>query len=208
MHVISPFRCVDRHLPKVQDVHKLSFLRKGYQIGDFLTTGGFSDVYKIKSPEHLIAKITPLGDSAKILIREASLCKYITKWQSERNLELVSFYHDSWIEKDQDLIYQIVISQKYDGDLFQLYHQGLSTDLFSLLKSQLETKLKLLHSLGIAHHDIKAENVLYRRNGDNVVFVYTDLGLAKQEDEGDFERYVVDDRVCLAKMLEKLCVGI
>ncbi|OII75393.1 embryonic leucine zipper kinase [Cryptosporidium ubiquitum] len=67
--------------------------------------------------------------------------------------------------EDIDFIY-IVMELSFGGELFHLLvrsEEKLSEETISFIFSQICTALKVLHSIGIMHGDIKAENIMFSK---------------------------------------------
>ena len=66
----------------------------------------------------------------------------------------------------------ITILDKWDGDVSKIPLNNINVDY--LLK-----QIKLMHSVGIIHNDLKLENVLYKKENGTYKFTISDFGLAR-----------------------------
>jgi serine/threonine protein kinase len=79
-------------------------------------------------------------------------------------------------------------SMVWNPNTFSFHFQGIniySEDLVRNAFIQLASAIDYLHRIGIAHHDIKPENILRRGKGDHVQFILCDFGVAMKYSSDD-----------------------
>lgn len=109
--------------------------------------------------------------------------------------------------------FPVLYFKKMDGDTKKLLCEKTDTnftikkdidpDLIQKFNSFIVKAVKRLHHYGIAHRDIKFENILYECEGVNYKFVLSDFGLSQCLRLKD-QNYTPDGRRCV--VTEKNCV--
>jgi serine kinase len=149
--------------------------KEGFTIQDYIDKGSTCAVYKAKLGNEIFAiKIIVLSSQTN-LVRE----KYLP-----REINIVKSISHEFIIKTHRVIkhedkYVFIVSDFADGgDLIGILEKGNYLDLNQVRKwfSQIVTAMAYLHSKGIAHRDIKADNVLIHQNNAKL----TDFGYARQ----------------------------
>ncbi|KAK9448686.1 kinase-like domain-containing protein [Limtongia smithiae] len=147
----------------------------GFPINDLLGYGAFAQVYLCGQGDQKFATKfinkrrakKQAGLKADDILREIMLQKHCS---SHKNI-VTCFGHgetEEWIW---------LKLQPASGDLFSKIEpdRGLPEDIARLYFSQLAAAVEYMHSMGIAHMDIKPENILLDHNGN---LLLTDFGFA------------------------------
>jgi serine/threonine protein kinase len=149
-----------------------------YILGDVIGQGSSSAV--IAAIDRSSGKEYAIKVMSATNLRDSRLLQKI-----ERELDIVqTLNHDNIIQfreiiRDGDLI--CIVSEKCDGgDLFEMIRFGKLSDRSTLkrLFRQIAQAVQYLHWNGVAHNDIKAENVILDKHGNAKLI---DFGFAKRE---------------------------
>lgn len=144
-----------------------------------LGKGTFSRVMLCEDPrshKESAVKLISIAELVGNQALEASVRKEITMMKSIKHFHIVSFKK---VIRTKDCI-GIVMEYCPGGDLFSLVSQRgrLDEHLVKDITRQLISAIKYLHSQGIAHRDIKLENILLKLDGSSITIKLADLGLA------------------------------
>eukprot|EP00210_Caulerpa_lentillifera_P007251 g6937.t1 len=160
-------------------------VREVYRFGTVLGSGGFATVKKItdrKTGEVYACKIMALPaigvqvadteNSREDIFKEIEI---LSRLDHENIVTLKEFYHD-----DQSVY--LVSELLQGGELLEAVlnqDEGYSEDIARSCFQQLMFGIEYLHSKGVAHRDLKLENLLLVTRGDISKMKITDFGLAK-----------------------------
>lgn len=149
-------------------------LSHGYEVKQLIGKGGFSEVYLVRSikfDEMFAAKIITIDEKSKNhvseLEKEANLLRRVTH---PNIINLYDVFTDSG--------YFIIVTEYCPNGSVNDYiqkHGRVTGPVFNSLAIQIIQALIYLHSLGIAHLDIKPQNILIGRYGR---LKLTDFGTA------------------------------
>jgi len=157
---------------------KAALNQKGYQVGDKLGSGSFAQVRSIVDKE----KNRTL---AVKMIDKSSAPKEFVKEFLPKELEVTRKLKHKYIIAAYDIIdigwYTCIIMEKASIDLLSFITGSkpgsLDEDVARPLFAQMVIGLKFIHEQGVAHRDIKAENILLTGNNDTIK--YADFGFAR-----------------------------
>lgn len=145
-----------------------------------LGKGTFSRVMlceELRSHRESAIKLISMAELVGNPVLGASVVKEIKMMKRIRHPHIVSFEK---LIRTNDCV-GIVMEYCPGGDLFSLVSQEgkLNESLVKDITRQLVSAVKYLHSLGIAHRDIKLENILLKSDGGSSLKIkLADLGLA------------------------------
>ena len=145
----------------MNNTNTLKINRGEYRIQSKLTSASHINVYnavKLNGNETIAVKIIPLAnrDSWRSFKTEVNAIQEIQPWEHQY---LVN-YHQFYIENS----YGIIAMQKYDCDLLSFIitrRERISEDIARSIFQKICIGLNTMHSYGIAHLDIKPENIMY-----------------------------------------------
>lgn len=177
-------------------IKKLDILLENYHLKldaykDYFSRGSFNNTFSVKvdkegDPMHnkvvLIrkgkesyGKFDNNGNSIVHMNRDITL-KQIKRNESnwfQCNLKAIcpNIYYYGYFKHDDSEIYPIMITEKYDSDLFKFLYNNkeLSPLQQESIANQLEYLFKTLISLKIICYDIKPENTVIRKNEDGTL---------------------------------------
>jgi len=189
----GPFENKAKQSPKFKS--KLS-VRDVYRLGGVLGSGGFATVrqatYK-KTGEIFACKIMalpPLGvvvpdteNSREDIFKEIEI---LSRLDHKNIVGLLEFYFD-------DHSVYLVSELLKGGELLDAVleqTEGYSEDIARQCFQQLMQGIEYLHSQGVAHRDLKLENLLLVTKGDISKIKITDFGLAKLTQGGQMSTIV------------------
>ncbi|KAG8645981.1 hypothetical protein MANES_10G109546v8 [Manihot esculenta] len=143
-----------------------------WQEGKFLGKGGFGEVYEGYAPGGFFFAIKEIKIENEGMIEEIN--HEIDLLYQLRHPNIVSYYGT---ERRGSKVY-IFLELVRPGSLKQIYKKGfkLEDSQVSHYTKQILEGLNYLHGLGVAHRDIKCENILVNYKGRVKI---TDFGLAK-----------------------------
>ncbi|XP_007896091.1 testis-specific serine/threonine-protein kinase 2-like [Callorhinchus milii] len=131
----------------------------GYQLGEVIGEGTYSVVKKAFSPK--------LGKSVAIkVIDKSKLSKtYINKFLKREIKTLTRCYHPNIVKVHEIFASQdtlLIVMEEAKLDLYELINSKhhLSERVARQIFKQITEALKYCHDLGIAHRDLKCENIL------------------------------------------------
>jgi serine/threonine protein kinase len=176
-----------------------------YVLGSMLGKGAFGHVRAAKrlcEPEKIYAiKYMKVGQphSKDNLIRSLQQEAIMRKIEHSNILHIYEVNPDGVYEKNGEepkripVVYA-VLQLARNGDLFDFVVStgGLSENVARFYFNQILNVLEFLHSMGIAHRDMKPENILLDQNFNTLL---TDFGLCKKLTEIGFVTTSVENRV-------------
>lgn len=189
----GPFEAKAKQSPK----YKAKFgVREIYRFGSVLGTGGFATVRQItdrKTGELFACKIMALPalgvevpstqNSREDIFKEIEI---LSRLDHQNIVNLKEFYHD-----DQSVY--LVSELLQGGELLDAVldqEEGYSEVIARSCFQQLMLGIQYLHSQGVAHRDLKLENLLLVTKGDISKIKITDFGLAKLTQGGEMSTIV------------------
>ena len=158
-------------IPK--DCLKLGYYNIKRSIG-YGTYGSIIEITDKRDPKQsLVFKIMKLYnfELKKQFIREILMHRYVQKFK------ICPMLYNWWMCENSK--YGIMVIQQMKGDLFSLYKQG-KQEISSKELDKLLYGLINIHSMGIAHLDIKMSNILYQTKEskeNNYELYFSDFGL-------------------------------
>ena len=163
-------------------VDKLVDLKLFFKVGLPIASGSAGQVYRLIDPvshESLALKITS-NDYIPLTEKEIELVNFIYDHTDPKGLRIQANLINTFIcSNKKSVAYSTLL---YDGDLVDLISQnvvydyaGFMGNLFVQLKKILLTLLNL-HAAGIAHCDVKPENILYKTANDKAELFLADFG--------------------------------
>lgn len=162
---------------QMSHMHKKKF-SEFYELGDKIHAGTFAIVnaciHKTSGAKYAVKVILRDGkpETDEAVLHEVSV---MTRLEHKNIVEVLDFFE----EADQ---YYIVMDHMAGGDVFDRileYKSYTEYDARNLAKVMLET-IGYMHSQGIAHRDIKPQNLLLVSKEDNATIKVADFGFAKR----------------------------
>lgn len=162
---------------------------KGYKFIEFISSGAFSVVAKvqdIKNEKYYAAKIISMTDMKnRNLVNTIS--NEINILRAIEHPNIIEIYETFFIEKENgETMFVIVTDYCSNGDLVQYISKNRYIKEQELKEIEYEflIGLEYLHDQGIAHCDIKPDNILLDENMKPII---CDFGLSKYIDEPNDE---------------------
>ena len=150
-----------------------------YEIGDKIHTGTFAVVYECTHKESgakFAVKVTQRdgsqASSDEIVLHEVGIMNALNH---PNIVKVVDFF-------DQPESYFLVMEHMAGGDVFDRImdqHQYTERDARDLCKILLQA-VQYLHEMGVAHRDLKPQNLLLQTKQDNATIKIADFGFAKR----------------------------
>ncbi|XP_063300608.1 testis-specific serine/threonine-protein kinase 3 [Pelobates fuscus] len=152
-------------------------LFNGYQLGKKIGEGSYSIVkkaYSLKLGRKVAIKIIDKMEGPKDFIH-----RFLPREQ-----QIVGLLHHKNIIETYEILeasngtkLYMVMELANGGDIYEVIHKSgaMSEDQARVLFQQLAEAIRYLHSIGVAHRDLKCENALL----DHGVLKLTDFGFAK-----------------------------
>lgn len=140
---------------------------------EIIDSGTYARVYKVRNlvnNQDYACKLEPLNELAPDMLREIMTLSILN------SPSIISYR-------------EVVVTDKYIGIIMPLCQgtlQGLdpvNSEMADRIALQLLIALAEMRSKGIVHRDIKPNNILYNRNGDQIDILLADFGLAKLHSE-------------------------
>lgn len=154
---------------------------------DKIMVGGYSKVYKsIYKGVVCAIKIMP-KTCREMALSEANMMKYC----NDKKMAGVPLVYNLFEAEDDEFLY-LIMEYIAGGDLFTLIiDKGIEYDKIWMMKEIIGLVWEL-HKLGIAHLDIKLENIMY--DGERLFLI--DFGTSKfiEFDDKGNEKYLTDIR--------------
>ena len=150
-----------------------------YDLGDVVGEGSSGDVVAATRKADGLCVVMKIINKAKLLARgrrEAEVLRGLKG--SEGIVEFV----DAFETNDG----YVIVLERYDFDLYDLIWGGgpMESAVGRDVMMQLVRAVRGLHERGIAHLDLKLENVLIKKKGDRYVVGICDFGFATRVVEG------------------------
>lgn len=148
-----------------------------YQLTEYISSGSFGSVWECMSlttGEKLACKIVKLD----LCLQDEFFSHFINELNIYRRIKHPNIDELRDIQIDDSTIY-ILFELCEGGDLNDIVQDssGLDENQAKQYFFQIISALSYLHKIGIAHRDIKLENILITTNGEAKL---TDFGLCKQ----------------------------
>lgn len=180
--LILAFRTEEKYVKWFERLNKAGNIRKVkdfYSIDNKIAHGKYSEVFVAFN------KQTKEKFAAKI-IRKRKL-DYIERELMRNEISILSLLDHENIVKLVDVFHcrksLVLITEFVEGEELGKVIKGsvLSEEFVKLVIFQLLQVIEYLHSLGILHRDIKADNIILKKNADQVVVKLLDFGFATFE---------------------------
>jgi serine/threonine protein kinase len=144
-----------------------------YKILEKISNGEFGYIFKgenIRTKEQIAIKLEPVSDSTKMLKREAQIYQFLGKGPG--------LPHVKWYGSTETYNYMVL----------PLFGNPLSSKTFSLNESltlgvKMVYILKYIHQKGLIHRDIKPDNFVFDKTGNEIFII--DFGLCKRYLDND-----------------------
>ena len=171
--------------------YKKDFNSENYSKLKLLGKGTYGKTYLVEDPktkERFALKKITINDRIELKENqeEYNLILKLTKKYPE--LKMINIYgiEIKNLDKYNQVMYILMEAAKYDWEKEILSHMELNTyykesELINILINLVST-LSLLQKLGIAHRDVKPQNILCFDNGD---YKISDFGEAKKDNNGN-----------------------
>lgn len=164
----------------------------GYKVLSEITSGAFGQVYKVESVKmgykYAMKVLFPSPKNVIEFNRELIAYELFSSVKKEEGKEPVGCYDyivcliDAFIQPIDDRNYYVFVLELMDGELWKLVDMGITTKDSDIMLFYMEILLRglaYIHSKGVAHNDIKPENILVKLYPDKVpITKYTDFGLS------------------------------
>ena len=152
-----------------------------YKLKKTLGSGGFGITYlgTKNDKDYVIKQIQITKDNTKSLLNEVEILKRIKK---NKCVSQLLCYHDSFINVDKGTLNIVTKSFKNAITLREYIDNLIINEVFlpyeDIIKifSNLLNGLQHLHKIGIAHGDVKPENILIEQKYLNIQYI--DFGLS------------------------------
>lgn len=151
-------------------------LDRGYEILEFIGSGGFGEVYRANQPA------VGRQVAVKVILPEyAQHADFITRFEAEAHIiarlehpHIVPFY-DYWHDDEGAFL---IMRYLRGGSLRERLGSGgaLGPEEVGHILEQICAALSAAHDAGVVHRDLKPENILFDERGDAYL---TDFGIAK-----------------------------
>lgn len=172
--------------------------KKTWKIGKSIGLGGFGEIYsaalldgKTLSEEDYVVKVEP-HSNGPLFVELHFYCRATKKedldnFAAKRNMKHLGVPdlkgHGSFIHRKKKL--RFIVMPRYGTDLQTRLDESkssLSLESTSHLATQIIDSLEYLHSQGYVHKDLKANNMIFKRNqkGMNDKLFLVDFGLASR----------------------------
>eukprot|EP00210_Caulerpa_lentillifera_P006174 g5899.t1 len=190
---VGPFEAKAKKSPKYRAT---SGIREVYRLGPVLGSGGFATVKQItdrRTGQLYACKImglpaigVPVPDSQNSREDIFKEIEILSRLDHENIVGLLEFYYD---DRNVYLVSELLKGgELLDAVLDQ--QEGYSEDIARSCFQQLMLGIHYLHSEGVAHRDLKLENLLLVKRGDISRIKITDFGLAKLTQGGQMSTIV------------------
>jgi len=164
----------------------------GYRVGSKISEGAFGQVYEVESMstgnKYAMKILNPTSKNISEFNRELTAYELLSSKNESKEKEPVGCYEyivcliDAFIQPVDDKNYYVFVLELMDNELWALVESGITTkdsDIMLFYMKTLLEGLAYIHSKGMAHNDIKPENILLKSYGDKVpIAKYTDFGLS------------------------------
>ncbi|MDH3943920.1 MAG: protein kinase, partial [Anaerolineae bacterium] len=148
---------------------------RGYTIEERIGSGGYGVVYRAFQPS------VDREVAIKVVLPERAKSDYFVKQFDEEAHLVAKLEHpfivplyDYWQDEDQACL---VMRWLHGGSLRDtLIREAIGEEAVVQMVDQIGAALKLAHSHGVVHRDIKPDNILLDENGN---YFLTDFGIAK-----------------------------
>lgn len=164
------------------------FDRNNYSFERTLGKGGFGEVHLVRSNDNLFALKT-IPKHSRLSIRESAMREYLAgqKLKHENVVELFDFFET---EEHFNLVLEYI--DGYDlHTLFERRHfKPISEKIAKRIAYQLIRALDYCHQKGVAHRDVKLQNIMVNRKGKIKLL---DFGLCHFI---DFDSFSLDGEMC------------
>ena len=137
-----------------------------FEIESSIGEGAQGDIYSAVNHESGISMAIKISDFTQAgkwrnFIIETDAIRTLQPWRFRYLCNILDFYEDD--------TFGIIAMEEYDCDLFDFaveQNRGIGEDFGRSIFQKICIGLKSMHSSGIAHLDIKPENIMYNLNTD------------------------------------------
>ena len=141
---------------------------RGYRVGEFLDKGGQGTIFTatdINSQIHseVVIKLIKMTKNNQIMTKRE--IKYLSKFQTSSHIiNLIETFTFTVEEDDIERIYSVLVLEKMDMDLmtYLISKESLSMTEGKLIFRHICLAIKECHDRGIAHLDLKPDNILLK----------------------------------------------
>jgi serine/threonine protein kinase len=203
-------------------------LVRDYRLGNLIGKGAYGKVYDVckHSDCKYILKVISYDDTIYQMsgmsgksgdeiyaqwFNEIDMHIQMDRCQTKASGQFAPHIYDAWFCDGNRTFY--IIMEKFDGNLFDFIsmYTKLGDHVRSLLKTLINTTFvyKLLYSLDFVHqncniciNDIKLENILFKKVGDQYLFVFADFGISGQCTRAINEQCKIEDKRKLESVID------
>lgn len=178
---------------KLSHIDEFLLEKKGYKIGQEISSGSFARVFKCtRNNDPCAVKVIDLSKTSddyklKFLPRELYTMKKL------KHPYIIVIYDIFSVKKTLVMIFMELAE---GGDLLDIIHDEnlLKEEKTRMFYQQFGDALRYMHSIGFAHRDIKCENVLL--NGSRTMAKLTDFGFARACYDYQSKTKLLSDTYC------------
>jgi len=163
-----------------------------YRVGSKISEGAFGQVYEVESMstgnKYAMKILKPTSGNISEFNRELTAYELLSSKKGKGEKEPVGCYEyivcliDAFIQPIDGKKYYVFVLELMDNDLRALFEMDITTkdsDIMLFYMKTLLEGLAYIHSKGMAHNDIKLENILLKSYGDKVpIAKYADFGIS------------------------------
>lgn len=167
-------------MSRLQDITNVAAL--GYTFGPLIGKGSYAKVFRAKYYDPSLNEGTAIDLACKYIVRKKCPEDFLTKFVP-RELEILKKISHPFIIKTHSIMEtetSIFIFMRYaeKGDLLDYVKKNgaVKEKIANVWFYQMVSAINYLHSLGIAHRDLKCENILVTKNMNLHV---SDFGFAR-----------------------------
>jgi len=145
-----------------------------YEFQEELGSGGFGRVFLAK--DMVSGRLVAIKElKNKSAAAQKDIIHEIVTVAKFQNSHIVTYYHHFW---EDEILYLVMEYCAGQSLRFKIEEQDYTEDEVFKWFSILTATLRVIHSKGITHHDIKPENILFTREGKIKI---ADFGVANRE---------------------------
>lgn len=152
----------------------MSIIGNKYKLLEKIGEGSFGSIYKgenIRTNELVAIKVEPIINDLKLLKNESKIYQYL--------IDNKGFPNVKWFGKDSQNYYMVINLLGESLQSLKERNQTFSLKLVLQIGVQIINLLKMIHTKGIVHRDIKPDNFLLGLNSKNKQIFLIDFGFCK-----------------------------